>query len=112
MNTWLITGCSSGLGKSLAKAVLEHGDQAIVTARNPETVQQYREYFPQTALPLQLDVTKEEEVISSIARGIERFGKLMCWSIMPVTACVALWKNVLLKKSESSLRQTFSALSA
>lgn len=39
MNTWLITGCSSGLGKSLAKAVLEHGDQAIVTARNPETVQ-------------------------------------------------------------------------
>lgn len=25
MNTWLITGCSSGLWKNLAKAVLEHG---------------------------------------------------------------------------------------
>ena len=39
MNTWLITGCSSGLGKSLVKAVFAHGDQVIVTARNPETVQ-------------------------------------------------------------------------
>ena len=76
MNTWLITGCSSGLGKSLTKAVLEHGDQVIVTARNPETVQLFRERFPQTALPLQLDVTKEEEVISAIAKGIEHFGKI------------------------------------
>ena len=29
MNTWLIVGCSSGLGKSLAKAVLDHGDQVV-----------------------------------------------------------------------------------
>ena len=34
MKTWLITGCSSGIGKGIAKAVLESGDQAIVTARN------------------------------------------------------------------------------
>ena len=33
MKTWLITGCSSGIGKGIAKAVLESGDQAIVTAR-------------------------------------------------------------------------------
>ena len=76
MNTWLITGCSSGLGKSLANAVLEHGDQAIITARTPETVQLFRERFSQTALPLQLDVTKEEEVTNTIAKGIERFGKI------------------------------------
>ena len=31
MKTWLITGCSSGIGKGIAKAVLESGDQAIVT---------------------------------------------------------------------------------
>lgn len=30
MKTWLITGCSSGIGKGIAKAVLESGDQAIV----------------------------------------------------------------------------------
>ena len=48
MNTWLLVGCSSGLGKSLAKAVLDHGDQVIVTASPPETVQLFRERFPQS----------------------------------------------------------------
>lgn len=48
MNTWLIVGCSSGFGKSLAKAVLDHGDQVIVTASPPETVQLFRERFPQS----------------------------------------------------------------
>ena len=33
--TWLITGCSSGLGKGIAKAVLARGDRAALTARDP-----------------------------------------------------------------------------
>ena len=28
MKTWFVTGCSSGIGAGLAKAVLEKGDQA------------------------------------------------------------------------------------
>ena len=39
MPTWLITGCSSGLGRHLAQAVLAHGWNAVVTARNSEKVQ-------------------------------------------------------------------------
>jgi NAD(P)-dependent dehydrogenase (short-subunit alcohol dehydrogenase family) len=31
MSTWLITGCSTGLGRALAEAVLARGDNAIVT---------------------------------------------------------------------------------
>ena len=76
MKTWLITGCSSGLGKSLAQAVLEHGDQAVVTARNPETVQFFKDSFPDTALPMQLDVTRDDEACSCIAGAIERFGRI------------------------------------
>ena len=30
MKTWLITGCSSGIGKGIAKAVLESGDQQLL----------------------------------------------------------------------------------
>lgn len=32
---WLVTGCSSGIGLSLAHAILEAGQQCIATSRNP-----------------------------------------------------------------------------
>lgn len=32
---WLITGCSSGLGHSLAMAALNNGHKVIATSRNP-----------------------------------------------------------------------------
>ncbi|MER6875344.1 short-chain dehydrogenase/reductase, partial [Amycolatopsis sp. NPDC000673] len=32
---WFITGCSTGLGRALATAVLERGLRAVVTARDP-----------------------------------------------------------------------------
>lgn len=76
MNTWLITGCSSGLGKSLTESVLEYGDQVIVTARRIEDIQTFKKKYPQKALTLQLDVTKEEEVQAAIAKGIEQFGTI------------------------------------
>lgn len=45
MKTWLITGFSSGLGKSLAWAVLKKGGPAVVTARNAETLARRREEY-------------------------------------------------------------------
>ena len=54
MKTWLITGCSSGIGKGIAKAVLESGDQAIVTARNKGKVMDIVEAYPETALAVSL----------------------------------------------------------
>jgi NAD(P)-dependent dehydrogenase (short-subunit alcohol dehydrogenase family) len=56
MATWLITGCSSGLGRFLAKAVLERGWNAIVTVRDPITAQYMAVSHPDTALILPLDV--------------------------------------------------------
>jgi NAD(P)-dependent dehydrogenase (short-subunit alcohol dehydrogenase family) len=34
MSSWLITGCSSGLGRAFAEAVIGAGHNAVVTARN------------------------------------------------------------------------------
>ena len=34
MSTWLITGCSTGLGRALAEAVIAAGHNAVVTARD------------------------------------------------------------------------------
>ena len=39
----LITGCSSGFGRNLAETLLSEGEQLVVTARNPETIQHFAE---------------------------------------------------------------------
>ena len=62
MKTWLITGCSSGIGKGIAKAVLESGDQAVVTARKPETVKELVDQYPDTAVAVALDVCSQESI--------------------------------------------------
>ncbi|WP_341392711.1 oxidoreductase [Arthrobacter sp. G119Y2] len=74
MTTWLITGCSTGLGRALAEAVLARGDNAVVTARDPSTVRDLAEQYPETALPLALDVTDAGQIQSAVAGGTERFG--------------------------------------
>lgn len=74
MSTWLITGCSTGLGRHLALAVLEHGHQAVVTARDPGSVQDLVDQFPDTALALALDVTDAAQVQASVRAAEDRFG--------------------------------------
>ena len=37
---WLITGCSTGFGKELARLVLDRGWNAVVTARRPDQLQE------------------------------------------------------------------------
>ncbi|MFR9807306.1 oxidoreductase [Pseudonocardia sp. RS010] len=74
MTTWLITGCSSGLGRELARTVLARGDSAVVTARDPGAVTDVCAPYPDRALAVALDVTSPEQVREAVARGAERFG--------------------------------------
>jgi NAD(P)-dependent dehydrogenase (short-subunit alcohol dehydrogenase family) len=74
MPTWLITGCSSGLGRHLAQAVLDHGWSAVVTARNPATLQGLVDAHPTSALALGLDVRDHRQAAEVVRRGEERFG--------------------------------------
>lgn len=76
MKTWLITGCSSGLGRSLAKAVLEKGDNAVVTARNIDKVKDIIEQYPQTSLAVSLDVTDNKSIENAVKEAIERFDSI------------------------------------
>jgi NAD(P)-dependent dehydrogenase (short-subunit alcohol dehydrogenase family) len=74
MTTWLITGCSTGLGRALATAVLEHGDDVVVTARDVSAVQDIAARYPDTALALPLDVTDDAQVTAAVDAAAARFG--------------------------------------
>jgi NAD(P)-dependent dehydrogenase (short-subunit alcohol dehydrogenase family) len=74
MTTWLITGCSTGLGRALAQAVLAHGHNAVVTARNVNAVKDIAAGYPDTALALTLDVTDKEQISSAVQQAQARFG--------------------------------------
>ena len=71
---WLITGCSTGIGREIAEKVLASGDRAAVTARNSESVADLVEKYPDTALALTLDVTCGEQVGAAVIDTVGAFG--------------------------------------
>ncbi len=48
MTTWLITGCSTGLGRAFAVEALERGHDVVVTARDAANVQDLPTPTPST----------------------------------------------------------------
>lgn len=73
---WLITGCSTGIGRDIAEVALEAGDRVAVTARKPATVEDLVERFPGQAIALALDVTDPAQVRQSVAETEKAFGRL------------------------------------
>jgi len=76
MPTWMITGCSTGIGRAIAQAVLARGWNAAVTARDPASVADIVAGNKATALPLRLDVTKPEQIESAVRDAEARFGAI------------------------------------
>ncbi|MET0990184.1 MAG: oxidoreductase [Glaciihabitans sp.] len=76
MATWLITGCSTGLGRALAVAVLDRGENAIVTARDVTRVEDIAAGHPENALAVALDVTDSAQIAEAVKLGTEKFGQI------------------------------------
>lgn len=74
MSTWLITGCSSGLGRALAAAVLDGGHNAVITARTPAGLADLVAAHPVTALALPLEVGDHEQVVEVVRQASAHFG--------------------------------------
>jgi NAD(P)-dependent dehydrogenase (short-subunit alcohol dehydrogenase family) len=78
--TWLITGCSSGFGLSLARAVLAGGHKVIATSRNPSrTPVLVAEIESKGGKWVQLDVNSSDSgtVIDELERGGDRIDVLV-----------------------------------
>ena len=76
MKTWLITGCSSGIGRGIAKAALEHGDFIAVTARNTDAISEFSALYPDKALVLALDVTDRNSMKAAVEQTQKKFGQI------------------------------------
>ncbi len=73
---WLITGCSTGFGRELAKEVLARGWRAVITARNPATLADLPGQHPDHALILPLDVTQRAQIDHAVAQTLRLFGRI------------------------------------
>ncbi|MBJ20671.1 MAG: SDR family NAD(P)-dependent oxidoreductase [bacterium] len=73
---WLITGCSTGIGREIARAALEAEERVAITARKPEAVTDLVEAFPGQGIALALDVTDQAEIDAAVAATESAFGRI------------------------------------
>ncbi len=73
---WFITGCSSGLGRALARRVLASGHRVVATARRPETLADLAGDHPERCRALALDVTDVAQVGPVVAQAAAAFGRI------------------------------------
>ena len=74
MTTWLITGCSTGLGRALAEAVLAAGHNVVATARDASRIADLADRHPDATLALSLDVTDSSGIADVLHQAEDRFG--------------------------------------
>lgn len=67
----LITGCSTGIGRDLARTLSRSGYTVVATARNLETLKDLN-----VALKLSLDVTQSESIQQVVERTLRQFGRI------------------------------------
>ena len=73
---WLITGCSSGLGRVLAEAVLARGDWLVATARKAASLASLTNRYPGSSRAAVLDVTEQGSAAAAVQLAEEAFGGL------------------------------------
>lgn len=71
--TWLITGCSSGLGLEIARAALAKGDQVVLSARRPDTID-VSGMDPQRILRVRLDLQDPQSMEAAVQEAVSHFG--------------------------------------
>ncbi|KZS42407.1 short-chain dehydrogenase [Aquimarina aggregata] len=79
MNTtkvWFITGASKGLGLTITKKLLEHGFNVAATSRNKESLIKEIGTENKKFLPIEMDLTNNQNVKNSINTVIRYFGKI------------------------------------
>ena len=76
----IVTGCSSGLGVQMAKALANQGAKIVAVARRENKIQEVAEQihkeFGVETLALRCDITSTENVEEMVKTVIEKFGRI------------------------------------
>ena len=75
-SAWLITGCSTGIGRAIAVAVLAKGHRVAVTARDPASVEDIVRAYPEQAIACRLDVTDRAQILAAVVATEQAFGSI------------------------------------
>ncbi|MBD1552437.1 oxidoreductase [Pseudomonas typographi] len=73
---WLITGCSSGFGRELAKLIIDRGWHLVATARDKSRLGDLVQRAGERVLAVELDVGKADQVEAAVAAAREHFGRV------------------------------------
>ena len=73
---WFITAASRGFGRIWADAALNRGDRVAATARTVASIADLKEKYGENVLTLELDVTKPDQVKTTVAQAHAYFGRL------------------------------------
>jgi len=75
----IVTGVSRGLGKGIAIGLAQAGADLAITGRNLEKIERVAEEIKSwggEVLPLQVEVTRKEDIDRMVGKTLERFGKI------------------------------------
>lgn len=75
----LVTGASSGIGRASALALADQGANVVAAARRIDKLNSLVEEIKakgHEALAIQMDVTKKEDILHTVAKTVEAFGRL------------------------------------
>ncbi|MEM5450216.1 oxidoreductase [Paraburkholderia sp. BR14263] len=73
---WFVTGCSTGFGRELARAVLARGWRCVATARNKASLDDLAPEAGDRLLPVSLDVTDAAQIDAAVAAAQKQFGAI------------------------------------
>ena len=76
MRTWLITGASSGIGRSVTERLLEQGDRVAAFVRRPESLSELSRKYPGQLWVAPVDVTNTRVLRDAVDRAFADLGTI------------------------------------
>jgi NADP-dependent 3-hydroxy acid dehydrogenase YdfG len=86
----LVTGCSSGIGRASALALIRAGFPVWASARKAGSLGELERAGCRV---LELDVTDEQSRVAAVRRIEAEHGAVGCWSTTPGTVAAGRWRR-------------------